>query len=100
MQQHTRSPHARRRFIAGIAGLAAAPLLPLRGSALSASEPALVEAQLVAAPATAQLVPKEYPRTKVWAYNDSAPGPVLRARQGDRLRVRVENRLEEPTTVH
>jgi FtsP/CotA-like multicopper oxidase with cupredoxin domain len=100
MKQYSRPPHARRRFLAGIAGLAAAPLLPLRGSAQSARKPALIEARLVAAPATAQLVPKEYPRTEVWAYNDRAPGPVLRARQGDRLRVLVENRLEEPTTVH
>ena len=54
----------------------------------------------MAAPASAQLVPDQYPRTDVWAYNGSVPGPVLRVRQGDRLRVRVENRLDEGTTVH
>jgi FtsP/CotA-like multicopper oxidase with cupredoxin domain len=100
MKEYRRSPHARRRFLTGLAGLAAAPLLPLRGSAQVAREPALVEARLVAAPATAQLVPKEYPSTKVWAYNGTAPGPVLRVRQGDRLRVQVENCLAEATTVH
>src|SRR3546814_20934885 len=28
------------------------------------------------------------------------PGPQIRVRQGDRLRVLVENRLDEETTVH
>ncbi len=100
MKEGVRPPHARRRFIAGLAGLAAVPLLPLPGSARGARAPALVEAKLVAAKAGAQLVPTEYPATEIWGYNGTAPGPVLRVRQGDRLRVHVENRLEEPTTVH
>jgi FtsP/CotA-like multicopper oxidase with cupredoxin domain len=45
-------------------------------------------------------VPEEYPATGVWAYNGSVPGPILRARQGDRLRVHVQNDLVEATTVH
>jgi FtsP/CotA-like multicopper oxidase with cupredoxin domain len=95
-----RSPHSRRRFLAGLAGISALPLLPVRGSAQAAAEPALVQARLVAAAKDVQLVPEKYPRTGVWAYNGSVPGPVLRARQGDRLRVHVENALEEATTVH
>jgi FtsP/CotA-like multicopper oxidase with cupredoxin domain len=39
------------------------------------------------------------PSTEVWGY-DGVPGPVLRARQGERLRVPVVNGLPEPTTVH
>jgi FtsP/CotA-like multicopper oxidase with cupredoxin domain len=89
----------RRSFLAGLAGLAAAPLLPLaRGSA--GAEPRLVEAQLVAGPARAQLVPASYPQTEVWAYNGTVPGPLIRLRQGDRLRARVRNALSEGTTVH
>jgi FtsP/CotA-like multicopper oxidase with cupredoxin domain len=95
-----RSPHARRRFLAGLAGLSALPLLPVRGSAQSASKPALVQARLVASAKDVQLVPAKYPATPMWAYNGTVPGPVLRARQGDRLRVHVENALEEATTVH
>ena len=91
---------ARRRFLAGAVGLAAAPLLPLRSSAQAGAEPRLVEARLAAAPAKVQLVPEQYPSTGVWAYNAAVPGPTLRLRQGDRLRVRVENQLEEGTTVH
>lgn len=76
------------------------PLLSVHGSSAAGTDPRLVEARLVARPGRAQLVPPEYPATDVWAYNDSIPGPTLRLRQGDRLRVRVENALEEGTTVH
>jgi FtsP/CotA-like multicopper oxidase with cupredoxin domain len=36
----------------------------------------------------------------VWCYNGRTPGPEIRVRQGERLRVLVENRLAEETTVH
>ncbi|MDH3320405.1 MAG: multicopper oxidase family protein [Betaproteobacteria bacterium] len=91
---------SRRRFICGLAGVAAAPLLPLRSSAQSNREPAVVQARLVASAGNVQLVPDKYPATGVWAYNASVPGPVLRVRQGDRLRVLVQNGLSETTTVH
>jgi FtsP/CotA-like multicopper oxidase with cupredoxin domain len=91
---------SRRRFIGGMAALAAAPLVPVAAARLAREEPALVEARLVAAPASVQLVPEGYPATAVWAYNGVTPGPALRARQGDRLRITVENRLGEDTTVH
>jgi FtsP/CotA-like multicopper oxidase with cupredoxin domain len=94
------SPLARRRFLTGLAGLSALPLLPVRGSAQAALEPTLVQARLVAAAKDVQMVPEQYPATGVWAYNGSVPGPVLRARQGDRLRVHVANDLIEATTVH
>ena len=35
-----------------------------------------------------------------WAYNGQVPGPGIRARAGDLLRVVVDNELEEGTTVH
>jgi FtsP/CotA-like multicopper oxidase with cupredoxin domain len=89
----------RRRFLAGLAGLASAPLLPACGSA-GRTESRLVEARLVAQAAQAQLLSAENPRTEVWAYNGAIPGPVLRLRQGDRLRVQVQNALAEGTTVH
>src|SRR5262245_52612872 len=41
-----------------------------------------------------------HPDTAVWAYNGSVPGPELRVRQGDRLKVAVENALGVATTVH
>lgn len=100
IEKFARPRRSRRRFIAGLAGLGAAPLLAVRGSSFAATRGRLVEAQLHAAGASAQLVPEKYPRTDVWAYNGTVPGPVLRLRQGDRLRVAVENGLGEGTTVH
>ena len=35
-----------------------------------------------------------------WGYNGQVPGPVLRVREGDLVRVRLRNRLPVPTTVH
>ena len=90
---------ARRKFLLKAAALAATPLLPVASRGQDAGT-ALVEARLIAAPATVQLASAAEPPTAVWAYNDSAPGPVLRVRQGDRLRVTVRNALQEPTTVH
>ena len=90
---------SRRAFLTGAAALAAAPLLPLNATEKTKTSGAL-DFRLVAATTTAQLAPADYPATAVWAYNGSAPGPVLRVRQGDRLRVTVENRLAEATTVH
>jgi FtsP/CotA-like multicopper oxidase with cupredoxin domain len=36
----------------------------------------------------------------VWAYDGTIPGPTLRLRQGQPVRVTVENGLDEETTVH
>lgn len=38
--------------------------------------------------------------TDVWAFNDVVPGPEIRVRRGELLRVRVKNNLREETTVH
>lgn len=51
-------------------------------------------------PGRAQIVPEEYGDTAVWCFNDAVPGPTLRVKQGDRVRVVVDNGLAEPTTVH
>ncbi len=37
---------------------------------------------------------------QTWAYGESVPGPLLRARAGDLLRVSVENALPAETSVH
>ena len=38
--------------------------------------------------------------TKVWSYDGSVPGPEIRLKQGERLKVVVENRLAVDTTIH
>jgi len=35
-----------------------------------------------------------------WLYNGQAPGPEIRLREGERLRVTLQNRLPEATTIH
>lgn len=37
---------------------------------------------------------------KVWAYGDRIPGPTLRAGEGDRVRVQVENETSSSHTIH
>ena len=36
----------------------------------------------------------------VWGYNGTCPGPTIEVNQGDRVRLIVENRLPEPTSMH
>ncbi|SFL01927.1 multicopper oxidase family protein [Shimia haliotis] len=47
-----------------------------------------------------QLVEGEYPKTAVWGFNGSVPGPLLGGVQGERMRVRLRNELTENTAVH
>jgi FtsP/CotA-like multicopper oxidase with cupredoxin domain len=39
-------------------------------------------------------------RVRGYGYNGRVPGPVIEARQGQTLLVRLRNRLPEPTTIH
>ena len=39
-------------------------------------------------------------KVNCWGYNGTSPGPTIEAVEGDRVRMYVENRLPEPTTVH
>jgi FtsP/CotA-like multicopper oxidase with cupredoxin domain len=61
-------------------------------------DPAVLEVTLVARPADFELVPGK--TTTLWTYNGKLPGPLLRARRGDRLVVHFKNELPEPTTIH
>src|SRR6516164_8571710 len=80
---------------AGAAGLAGAR--PLRRSS---AEPATKEYRLAAKSATVNLTGDRYPDTAVWAYEGIVPGPELRVRQGQPVRIAVTNKLDEDTTVH
>jgi FtsP/CotA-like multicopper oxidase with cupredoxin domain len=37
---------------------------------------------------------------EAWAYNDQVPGPMIRVREGDRVRVNLRNELEQSTVIH
>src|SRR5262249_13961389 len=58
------------------------------------------ESVLHARPATAVLQGEGQPPTPIWAYEGTAPGPLLRLKRGDGLQVRLVNELPEPTTIH
>ena len=58
------------------------------------------EYRIAAQAGRASLFREDPPPTDVWSYNGQVPGPVLRLRQGEPVRIVVENRLEQDTTVH
>jgi FtsP/CotA-like multicopper oxidase with cupredoxin domain len=57
----------------------------------------VLEVELTAAPARIDLGGR---RADVLAFNGTLPGPTLRLAPGDTLRVRLMNRLAEPTNLH
>jgi FtsP/CotA-like multicopper oxidase with cupredoxin domain len=89
----------RRTFLLSAAASASGAMLPvLRHSAAHAAD--LREVQLRAAPSRIRLLSEPYGETAAWCYNGTVPGPEIRIRQGERLRVEVENGLAEETTIH
>ena len=37
---------------------------------------------------------------KAWGFNENFPGPVLKAKKGDTMIIKVKNNLQQPTTIH
>ena len=56
--------------------------------------------RLRAASARAALLADSMPSTPVWAYEGATPGPEIRVTAGERVRMRLENALEQETTIH
>jgi FtsP/CotA-like multicopper oxidase with cupredoxin domain len=85
----------RRQLVVGAAGF-------LSSLYISGKAPAAVlkrSVELTASETKADLVRTGKP-TDVWAFNRIVPGPEIRIRRGERVRVRVKNELKEETTVH
>lgn len=83
----------RRQFQGSMLAAAAATALPTY--ARSETVPILNARQ-----GSARLAPPEYPETQIWGYDGTVPGPVLRARQGERLKRRFRNDLPQASSVH
>ncbi len=83
--------HLSRRSLIAAASLSLLPL-PARSKTTMQS--------LVATQGRQALLEAEGPQAEIWCYGESAPGPLLRLRQGQELAVRLENRLPQATTVH
>jgi len=89
---------SRRKFLSASAGtLGAAMALPPWTVHAAGDAPFTV---LAPKPGTAPLAGADAPPVNVWAYNGQAPGPVIRVRRGEKVRVRLKNGLAQPTTIH
>ncbi|MES1242315.1 MAG: copper oxidase [Acidobacteriota bacterium] len=53
---------------------------------------------LIAEPVTREFAPGL--TVSGWGYNGQTPGPTIEAVEGDRVRIHLENRLPEPTSMH
>jgi len=42
----------------------------------------------------------EEKKVRAWGFNNQLPGPVLKAKKGDTIIIKVKNELEEPTIIH
>ena len=59
------------------------------------------KAQVISAQvAKIQIAPPTFPKTEVWGYGGTVPGPEIRLMQGQKLQARLENDLPTPTTIH
>ncbi len=96
----TPPPVSRRQALTGIGAVMGASLACLSLPRLTFAKDGLREYRLRAGPANVSIVGQNGPKTDVWAYNGQTPGPVIRARQGERLRIHFENNLVQPSTVH
>ncbi len=94
---------------ATLAGLGSAAVLTLSGEAAGQPAPPLrpavssgdaPERILVAAPGKARLRPAPAGETDLLTLNGVTPAPVLRTRQGETLRVRLENKTTLPLALH
>ncbi|MHA6262631.1 multicopper oxidase family protein [Arenibacterium sp. CAU 1754] len=80
----------RRKFLASVAAGMALPRLA------TANEFATLTAQI----AYQQLAPSDYPKTEIWGFDGTTPGPEIRVAQGARVRRHLANLLPQATSVH
>jgi FtsP/CotA-like multicopper oxidase with cupredoxin domain len=99
LTQSPRSLWSRRRVIAG-AGLTLTGLV-LPRAAVAQQQTSADGFQVIRARAgTAALRGPSDKTSPIWGFDGVIPGPLLRVRRGEALRVRVANELTEPITVH
>ncbi len=79
----------------------------LLGSAILALLPPAARADepdgfiaLEAKPGAIQLLPPPAAQTQIWGINGQLPGPTLRVKLGQEIKLRLTNRLDQPTSLH
>lgn len=97
MNSELTCPVSRRGLLQAGAGLLLAATLPAipAHSATSSND-----YKIAVTPDRARLTGPGRPATDVWTYNGAVPGSLVRLRQGEAVRLVVENRLDQETTVH
>ncbi len=95
----------RRQWLAGMSSTAL--LAPLPGRAQSPAPPGNTKPPeeppvrtLVAGPAKVRLRPAPAAETEIWAFDGTTPGPSLRIKQGETLRLKLENKTAAPLSLH
>jgi bilirubin oxidase len=74
------------------------PLTDLVRLANTSTTPSVFAATLVAQRANKVILPGT--STEFWTYNSRVPGPLIEVYEGDTVRIRLENRLSQETTIH
>ena len=97
MKPNKTNLYSRRQILAGGSALALTGAMP--GLSLAATTPEY-DFLLKAGTSSTQILPSNWAETPLWTYSGECPGPVIRAKQGEHVRILVENGLEESTTVH
>jgi FtsP/CotA-like multicopper oxidase with cupredoxin domain len=92
------SPPSRRHVIAGIG--ASLTILALPGRTPAAETAADGVRILHAKAGFAPLRGAGRSPTPIWGYDGLSPGPTLRVKQGEELKVRLVNDLQQPTVIH
>jgi FtsP/CotA-like multicopper oxidase with cupredoxin domain len=95
MQSKSRLALSRRELLSAAAGVGVCAL-PVRSSQAAVPR----EYRIVAKPGRVALAGADRPATDVWTYDGKVPGPTLRLRQGEPVRITVTNQLDQETTVH
>ncbi len=88
----------RRQLLAGASAAGSLLFAPGFSSAALAipDSPILLEAR----PGKANLLDTTLSETSIWGFEGVVPGPIIRAKRGSEVWVRLKNSLPQPTTVH
>lgn len=89
-------PLRRRSFLLAASAGGLTAVLPR----LVRAAPADKDVRLTPAPGRIALAGGGHPETEMWCYDGSVPGPEIRLRQGDRVRIVCDNHLAQDTTIH
>ena len=99
MNKQTNVAPSRRQVIAGVNFFLASLQLPAWAQPTLETTPDAFRTLRIS-PVQGGAVPERAPQPGIWGYHGMIPGPTLRLRRGEELRIRLVNGMEEPTMVH